>query len=57
MSENQHCGKHDKIFTDEQPCPGCETEKAAATPEKSGEEEKKDEDEEPSAPRSKKGKK
>lgn len=25
---NQHCGKHDKIFNEENPCPGCETEKA-----------------------------
>ena len=23
-----HCGKHDKLYTEEQPCPGCETEKA-----------------------------
>lgn len=26
--ENQHCGKHDKIFSDSKPCPGCVTEKA-----------------------------
>ena len=25
---NQHCGKHDKIFDENKPCPGCENEKA-----------------------------
>lgn len=24
---NQHCGKHDKIFNENNPCPGCENEK------------------------------
>jgi hypothetical protein len=28
--QNEHCGKHDKIFNDITPCPGCETEKALA---------------------------
>ena len=28
---NQHCGKHDKIWDANNPCPGCETEKAAAS--------------------------
>lgn len=23
----QHCGKHDKNFSEEHPCPGCESEK------------------------------
>ena len=23
----RHCGKHDKNFSDEVPCPGCESEK------------------------------
>lgn len=27
----QHCGKHDKIFTEEKPCPGCETEAAGGS--------------------------
>lgn len=27
---NQHCGKHDKIYDERTPCPGCETEKAEA---------------------------
>jgi hypothetical protein len=24
---NQHCGKHDKIFDEDRPCPGCESER------------------------------
>ena len=31
MTENIHCGKHDKIFTEKIPCPGCETEKQAGS--------------------------
>jgi len=23
MSGNQHCGRHDRIFTEENPCQGC----------------------------------
>lgn len=49
MNGNQHCGKHDKIFTEENPCPGCETEKAQAKNPKHGEEghEHKEEEEAP----------
>lgn len=25
---NQHCGKHDKIFDEDNPCPGCVTEQS-----------------------------
>lgn len=39
---NQHCGKHDKIYNEETPCPGCETEKAAAKKEEK--EDKKEEE-------------
>jgi hypothetical protein len=29
---NQHCGKHDKIFTDSTPCPGCALESVKVPP-------------------------
>ena len=49
MNQNLHCGKHDKIFNEENPCPGCETEKAEAKNPKHGEEghEHKEEEEPP----------
>jgi hypothetical protein len=28
MNGNKHCGKHDKIFTEANPCPGCVNEAA-----------------------------
>jgi hypothetical protein len=45
MTENILCGKHDKIYTQEKPCPGCETEKQKDVG--GGEPEKKEEAEPP----------
>ena len=43
-----HCGKHDKIYSDEpednKPCPGCETEKNIVAPDIGGEDESKPEE-------------
>lgn len=46
---NIHCGRHDKIFNEETPCPGCETEKAEAEKKhgEEGHEHKEGDEEEP----------